>query len=593
MAKVLVLDDDRSAQALLVKIFEKAGHETVAAGTVQAAWSKLNEQVLIDLVVLDNHLGHEWGWQFLRMVRQSPVFRELPVIVYTAHTERSSIVRYVELGVQRLHVKPYQADVLALELQKAVATGWTSKVMEPTESVLLRARLSLDDYGAVLATAVRTIDENLQLARRRLAIPHDKLLRGALTNIEQQCRGVGIAVIDQVMRQVEECLGGNDLTGAVDGLRVIESFLGMIRHRMLAVMKVGDAAAVVPLSVDSPPAAGPVEAEVDVKVGSEVMRDMLHRPFWHFGPRLRRLIRSPLLDEKATRALWETAPGVEPFATMIDCMKGMVNGASLSVGELVQRAQSTPGLVATYAAVVEPVTGVAQPTESTAALSRVMAQQGVAKGLALLAVARISAVLPQRGLLNLRPLHRTGLGVSLLALETGRLLKLSHDYVLPAAGLAHNAGAWLLAVREPEAFAIALAATADGETSGRDAQRAVFGLDEQEAGRQFLAAAEMPEILQSVAAWHTQPSQVPVKEHVITVTVVHLAGLLMQAAGAGSNAQAAEILEKLKSPDYVAWRLLREHGVEVPFGAPEMVATLAEIAATCNWTLHQFLDRHA
>jgi len=361
---------------------------------------------------------------------------------------------------------------------------------------------------------------------------------------------------------------------------------------MLAVMKVGDAAAVVPLSVDSPPAAGPVETEVEVKFGSEVIRDMLHRPFWHFGPRLRRLIRSPLLDEKATRALWETAPGAEPFATLIDCMKGMVNGATLSVGELVQRAQSTPGFVATYEAVVERVTGVAQPTESTAALSRVMAQQGVAKGLALLAVARLTAVLPQRGLLNLRPLHRTGLGVSLLALETGRLLKLSHDYVLPAAGLAHNAGAWLLAVREPEAYAIALAATADGETSGPDALRAVFGLDEQEAGRQFLAAAELPAILQSVAAWSTQPSLCAVKEHVVTATVVHVAALLMQAAGAGSNAHAAEILEKLKSPDYVAWRLLREHGVELPFGAPEMVATLAEIAATCNWTLHQFLDRH-
>jgi hypothetical protein len=319
---------------------------------------------------------------------------------------------------------------------------------------------------------------------------------------------------------------------------------------------------------------------------------VLHRPFWHFGPRLRRLVRSPLLEEKALRSLWETAPAAEPFATLAECMKGMVNGAALSVGELVERVQQTPGFAATYATVIERVTGVAQQAESTAALSRVMAQQGVAKVLALLAVARMSAVLPQRGLLNLRPMHRTGLGVSLVALETGQLLKLSHDYLLPAAGLAHNAGAWLLAVREPEAYAIALAATMDGESSVRDAQRAIIGLDEQEAGRLFLAATGMPEILQSVATWSTQPSLCAVKEHVITVSVVHVAALLMQAAGAGSNAQAAEIVEKLKAPDYVAWRLLQENGVKLPFGVPEMVGTLTEIAATCNWTLHQFLDRH-
>jgi CheY-like chemotaxis protein len=106
MAKVLLIDDDRLAHKLVARVLEKAGHETLAAYSSREAWDRIQEHVLVDMVILDNQLGSEWGWQFLRTLRNSPAFRGIPVVVYTAHTERESLIRYMEMGVQTVRVKP-------------------------------------------------------------------------------------------------------------------------------------------------------------------------------------------------------------------------------------------------------------------------------------------------------------------------------------------------------------------------------------------------------------------------------------------------------------------------------------------------------
>ena len=124
MAKVLLLDDDRLAHKLVSRVLANAGHETLAAFTTGEAWNRIQEHVLVDMVILDSQLGTEWGWQFLRTLRNSPAYRGIPVLVYTAHTERDSLIRYMEMGVQAVRVKPYDAEVILAELKKALeSTG--------------------------------------------------------------------------------------------------------------------------------------------------------------------------------------------------------------------------------------------------------------------------------------------------------------------------------------------------------------------------------------------------------------------------------------------------------------------------------------
>jgi CheY-like chemotaxis protein len=69
MAKVLIVEDDRLSQKVMGQVLTNAGHEALFADSTRKAWEKLQEHVLVDLVVLDNQLNQEWGWQFLRRMR--------------------------------------------------------------------------------------------------------------------------------------------------------------------------------------------------------------------------------------------------------------------------------------------------------------------------------------------------------------------------------------------------------------------------------------------------------------------------------------------------------------------------------------------
>lgn len=123
MLSIIVLEDDAVCAALVTRIFSKDGHKVRSASRIAEAWRMLREEAA-DLLVLDTDLGGEWGWEMLERVRRSIVFRELPVIVYSATWRREIVRRYMMLGVQGLLVKPYTPARLAEEAARAAGSCW-------------------------------------------------------------------------------------------------------------------------------------------------------------------------------------------------------------------------------------------------------------------------------------------------------------------------------------------------------------------------------------------------------------------------------------------------------------------------------------
>ncbi len=591
MAKVLVLEDDRLAQKIVGTVLSKAGHETVSADSTTNAWSKLQEHVLVDMVVVDNQLDQEWGWQFLRMIRQHPAYRGLPVIVYSAHTERESVVRYLELGVQSLHVKPYQSDVLLAELAKAVDTKWTTQVMETPEVICARLGLSMSEYGGVLAAATRSIEEGLKVVQRHLTSASDPHLISALESIRQQSHAVGINIIDGVMDKILDRLREEDFAGVFEGLGVVKSLLGMIRHRMLSVLKMNGSVAHTALPV-IPSTAG-AEAEAVAPAASFVAayaRDIIGKPLWQYGPLLKRAMRRPLVTPEELQATIARLGPVAPFSAVTDSLRLLQAVPKMGLDEAAAAARDTPGFLPVYRQVLERVSGTDRRLDSAAAISQVVSQEGVAKVMSIVAVARVTGRLPKGGPLNLRPLYAHTLATALTAFEIGRLLTLENDHMLTAAGLMYDSGRWLFAIGEPGIYALALALAEGDHTSLEQAETALFGLDHHQAGRQMLAALGQPTLVQDAAALHHDPSKVTEPESQITVNVIHLAHLLAQAAAAAAP-DAKEILDRLRASNYPAWALLKSRGVTLPFDPPEMVDTLMAISSTSHWTAHQLLAR--
>ncbi len=590
MAKILILEDDRLSQKLVARVFSKAEHETLAAVSTQQAWDKLHEHVIVDMIILDNQLDQEWGWQFLRTLRSNPAYQGVPVVIYTAHTERDSIVRYLELGVQSVNMKPYQSDVLLAELEKALRSNWAAQVMEAPETICERMDLTQQDYCSLLATANRSIAEKQQVALARLTSPNNGQLFASLDGIGQQCRSVGIVIVDGVIDKIKKAVNEQDLHTALDGFRSLDSFLGMIRHRMLTVMNMDTAVARAPLTMPQAEAGSDtLDEESAAAFGDGNFRDIISKPLWQYGKYLKRAIRQPLMTPEELLEGAKRLAARAPFSTIAESLATLQSLPTMAPEDAVAIAWDTRGFVPTYQFILEKVTGVDHRLDSKGALAKVAAQQGIARLTTLAAVTRIANDIPREGPLNLRQLYTHTFTATLVGFEIGRILKLQNDFMLSAAGLAHDVGRWFFGIGEPGCYGIALAVADEEKLSVEETEAAIFGVDHHQAGRQMLECMGQSKLMQEVAFRHHNPSKVTEKEFLTTTTVTHLAHVLAQAAIAGPIAESKRLVEQLRSPGYMAWGLLKSRGATLPFETPELVDTLCEIASTSSWVAHQLV----
>ena len=123
MATVLVVDDEPIVREVVVRYLAREGHDTLEAGTGDAARG-LIEQSNPDLVVLDVMLPGTDGLELCRWIRGRS---ELPVIMLTARGEEADRIVGLELGADDYVTKPFSPRELAARvrsvLRRSTATG--------------------------------------------------------------------------------------------------------------------------------------------------------------------------------------------------------------------------------------------------------------------------------------------------------------------------------------------------------------------------------------------------------------------------------------------------------------------------------------
>lgn len=108
MATILVVDDHAYCRELFGVALEQAGHKVVSASDGKEAM-RLLQSLLPDklphLMVLDAKMPEMDGLTMLRIVKNHPYFKHIPIFLLTAVEERDTIIKALQYGASEYILK--------------------------------------------------------------------------------------------------------------------------------------------------------------------------------------------------------------------------------------------------------------------------------------------------------------------------------------------------------------------------------------------------------------------------------------------------------------------------------------------------------
>jgi two-component system phosphate regulon response regulator PhoB len=141
--RILVVEDDRDILELLQLHLEQAGFRVEGVESGAEALEELRKG-RPNLVVLDLILPDLSGTELLRVIRENPATRTLPVIVVTARCEEVDRVVGFELGADDYVGKPFSTRELVLRVQRMLKRAGAADRFESERLLHHEFELDLD-----------------------------------------------------------------------------------------------------------------------------------------------------------------------------------------------------------------------------------------------------------------------------------------------------------------------------------------------------------------------------------------------------------------------------------------------------------------
>ena len=113
--RILVAEDDRITRASLMRQLEAWKHEVAVAEDGEAAWV-LFQASPYDLVITDWEMPRLSGLEFIQRIRQAECPEYVYVIMLTSRSDKSDVVKGIEVGADDFVSKPFDREELRVRL---------------------------------------------------------------------------------------------------------------------------------------------------------------------------------------------------------------------------------------------------------------------------------------------------------------------------------------------------------------------------------------------------------------------------------------------------------------------------------------------
>jgi|GEM_PF-2240627 len=579
MAHLLIVEDDPVSSRILVNLLQKRGHQPYTASSVGEAITLLERNTLIDLVILDNQLQGEYGWQFLEYVRKDFIFRSLPTLIYTGSSDRNSVLKYLQLGVQKILVKPYNASHIEEEIKRAVQFDWRGVVFEPPARVCQRLNISEEDYYKSLIRAAVDVKEHVPAMNKLVGARDLRVFDEHLSALQSLALNLGVSIVENAVESIQESLREGKLEQSIYFINRLVPTARLMHHRSLSFFgltnndefpqdlfgdqmeelskRVKDQTRV--LSSSQLAKADPMEVMIQSPLSSYVddFRMLLNRNVFSEGE-----VYGVLVSENA-------AVGVSDIMESLGFLARLGNAPVDLIAAYIKQ---IPGIETRF---LEISNSIASRGERSLLIEQAVAVLGANMASCIaIPLAWLRASRRGRNPLRLEALARHNMGVSLIVRELS--LKFSGTQEFAAAALTHNVGKWLLAIQYPAFFGLSMLLGREEPKHLLDKERSLFGVDHKELGVRFATKVGLSESVIATIQNLDHPEKMEAGEAQIVAAMVNLADLLARINGIGfSGAEGAVANEDfIKSP---AWKALKNSQVKIPLDPPEYLSALESV----------------
>lgn len=136
---ILVVDDEHAIREMICLALDQEGHQCLEASNAHRAEEILREDKP-DLILLDWMMPGISGIDFARKIRRNKENSQVPIIMLTAKTEESDMIRGLDSGVDDYLTKPFSTHELLARIRALLRRANPREM----DSLLLQGGLSLD-----------------------------------------------------------------------------------------------------------------------------------------------------------------------------------------------------------------------------------------------------------------------------------------------------------------------------------------------------------------------------------------------------------------------------------------------------------------
>jgi CheY-like chemotaxis protein/HD-like signal output (HDOD) protein len=581
MAHLLVVEDDPVSSRILTSILQKRGHEPHLAASVSEAITVLERNTLIDMVILDNQLQGEYGWQFLEYVRKDFIFRSLPVLVYTGSSDRNSVLKYLQLGVQKILVKPYNALQIEDELKRAIQFDWRGMAFEPSARVCQRLNITEDDYYKSLIRGASDVRDHVPPLNKLVGSKDLRMFDEHLSALQSIALNLGVSLLENAVESIQQTVRDGKLDQCIYLINRLIPTARLMHHRALShfgitkgvngefpqnlfddkrgetLRKAQNVLDATPTDSSAAPSQDdPLDTIIQSSLGAFVddfkiftTRELMARGEAEgmiFGPHAAVGVDDILASMRTLRNL--NVADMESIVTFIRQFSGL-ESRIIEIGNLCGKG--------------EHITTLDQSVQ-TLGVNMV--------GCLAVPLARLRASRRGRNPLRLEAMARHNMATALLVRELAIKFSGTQDFALAA--LAYDVGSWLLAIQYPAFFGMTLLLHREGKTSRQKVERNIFGTDHYELSAHVLSKLSFPQSVVATSVFIDNPEKAPTGDAQIVAAMVNLADLMAKVKKIGYGGGVANEEDFIKSP---AWGALKKSQVEIPLDPPEYLSALSPV----------------